>query len=101
MTVFPAVLKGRIRTTDRPGPRREKPLRNGQANGFHAARSQTPPRRRDPSWDYRGAITKRYTHGMHSYPAMMIPQVAERLIDDYTAPGDVILDPFCGSGSVL
>ncbi|HEX2173469.1 MAG TPA: DNA methyltransferase, partial [Dehalococcoidia bacterium] len=58
-------------------------------------------RQRDESWDFRGEPTKTATHGLHGYPAMMIPQVAGRLIDEFTQPGDVILDPFCGSGSVL
>ncbi len=59
-------------------------------------------REEDPSWDYRGEPTKRYTHGLHSYPAMMmIPQVASRLIHKYSKEGDTLLDPFCGSGSVL
>lgn len=55
----------------------------------------------DSSWDYRGEPTKSYTQGFHSYPAMMIPQVAQRLIQKYSKEGDVLLDPFCGSGSVL
>lgn len=55
----------------------------------------------DSSWDYRGEFTKTYTHGFHSYPAMMIPQVARRLIIEYSNEGDTLLDPFCGSGSVL
>ena len=55
----------------------------------------------DPSWDYRGESTKSSTQGFHSYPAMMIPQVAHRLIEEYSKEGDVLLDPFCGSGSVL
>ena len=54
----------------------------------------------DSSWDYRGENTKTYTHGLHSYPAMMIPQVAGRLIEEYSSEGDVLFDPFCGSGSV-
>ena len=55
----------------------------------------------DSSWDYRGESTKSLTHGFHSYPAMMIPQVARRLIEKYSKEGDILLDPFCGSGSVL
>ncbi len=55
----------------------------------------------DPTWDYQGEFTKTYTHGFHSYPAMMIPQVARRLIVEYSSEGDTLLDPFCGSGSVL
>src|SRR3989338_5628578 len=52
-------------------------------------------------WDFRGADTKYYTHGLHSYPAMMIPQVASRLIKENLGNGNSILDPFCGSGTVL
>jgi len=55
----------------------------------------------DSTWDYRGESTKSYTQGFHSYPAMMIPQVARRLIEEYSKGGDILLDPFCGSGSVL
>jgi len=53
------------------------------------------------SWDFKGADTKYLTHGFHSYPAMMIPQIAEKLIDKFLKGGKVILDPFCGSGTVL
>jgi len=31
----------------------------------------------------------------------MIPQIAERLIERYSSPHGVVLDPFCGSGGVL
>lgn len=55
----------------------------------------------DGSWDFRGAKTKSYTHGLHSYPAMFIPQVARRLIQMYSKPGDKICDIFCGSGTTL
>jgi len=55
----------------------------------------------DSSWDYRGEPIKSYTQGFHSYPAMMIPQVARRLIEKYSKAGDMLLDPFCGSGSVM
>ncbi|MFA5009981.1 MAG: DNA methyltransferase [Patescibacteria group bacterium] len=55
----------------------------------------------DGSWDFRGAKTKSYTHGLHSYPAMFIPQVARRLVQSYSRPGDKICDIFCGSGTTL
>jgi hypothetical protein len=41
------------------------------------------------------------THGFHSYPARMHPEIAAALIDRFSAPGDALLDPFCGSGTVL
>ena len=58
-------------------------------------------RRIDYSWDYRGQKTKSYTHGLHSYPAMFIPQVARRLLETYSKKGDTICDIFCGSGTAL
>lgn len=41
------------------------------------------------------------THGFHSYPARMHPAVARGVLEAYAAPGDRVLDPFCGSGTVL
>lgn len=55
----------------------------------------------DPSWNYSEDNTRAYTHPIHPYPAMMIPQVAGRLIDMFAKPKAIVLDPFCGSGSVL
>jgi site-specific DNA-methyltransferase (cytosine-N4-specific) len=55
----------------------------------------------DSSWDFRNVDTKEYTHGIHTYPAMMIPQVARRLIKLYGHDAEIIYDPFLGSGSVL
>jgi len=52
-------------------------------------------------WTFRTADTKQITHGIHPYPAMMIPQVARRLIDTYGNKGDVLFDPYCGSGTTL
>ena len=54
------------------------------------------------SWDFTTANTKEYTHSYHTYPAMMIPQIARRLIEDYkTADTQLIFDPYCGSGTSL
>ena len=53
------------------------------------------------SWDFRGVDTKYNNHGLHSYPAMMIPQIAKRLIETYGKNAKVLLDPFMGSGTAL
>ena len=58
-------------------------------------------RKIDYSWDFRGEKTKSHTHGIHTYPAMFIPQVARRLLETYSKNGDTICDIFCGSGSAL
>jgi DNA modification methylase len=55
----------------------------------------------EQDWDYATANTKTHTHGFHTYPAMMIPQVARRLIRLYARPHETLLDPFCGSGTSL
>jgi DNA modification methylase len=60
-------------------------------------------RKVDSYWSFKTADTKEYTHCYHSYPAMMIPQVARTLIAEY-APKDnlqLIFDPYMGSGTTL
>lgn len=55
-------------------------------------------------WDFANADTKEWTHGYHSYPAMMIPQVARSLIAlvQQHQPGiRSLFDPFMGSGTSL
>jgi tRNA G10 N-methylase Trm11 len=41
------------------------------------------------------------THPFHAYPARLHPVVARALLDALSFPGSTILDPFCGSGTVL
>ena len=57
----------------------------------------------DDRWSFRKADTKEYTHGYHVYPAMMIPQIARALIEEYAPEGKLqtILDPYMGSGTTL
>ncbi|MEA3496739.1 MAG: class I SAM-dependent methyltransferase [Bacteroidota bacterium] len=56
----------------------------------------------DNEWSFVGANTKEYTHCYHNYPAMMIPQVARRLIEIYAPKNTkLIFDPYCGTGTTL
>jgi DNA modification methylase len=41
------------------------------------------------------------THGYHKYPAKFIPQVASSLVERYTKEGDLVADPFGGSGTTF
>lgn len=41
------------------------------------------------------------THSIHVYPAKFPAQLPRRLIREYAQRGDVVLDPFCGSGTTL
>ncbi len=41
------------------------------------------------------------THYAFRYPAKFHPPIARALLDSYTSAGDTVLDPFCGSGTLL
>jgi len=58
-------------------------------------------RKATEDWNFAKADTSYFTHGVHEYPARMIPQIAQRLILSYSEEKDTILDPFCGSGTTL
>ena len=51
----------------------------------HVSYRARPTKILDESWDFRKANTKEFTHCFHPYPAMMIPQVARRIIDKISA----------------
>ena len=45
--------------------------------------------------------TTALTHGMHRFPAKYIPPVPGWVMDQFAETDDVVLDPFCGSGTTL
>ena len=55
----------------------------------------------DTNWDFRTDDTKLSNHGFHTYPAMMIPQIARKLIELYGKEAKVLFDPFVGSGTSI
>jgi excisionase family DNA binding protein len=52
-------------------------------------------------WSFHDDPTSSLTHGIHPYPAKFPPQIPARLIEILTKPGDIVLDPFCGSGTTV
>ncbi len=54
-----------------------------------------------PTSEVAEEAARAHVHGFHSYPAKMHPLTARRLIESFSDAGDVVLDPFCGSGTVL
>lgn len=59
---------------------------------------------------FKEAETTKHVHRLHPYKGKFIPQLVEYFLDSHTdefkdtacfAPGDVVLDPFCGSGTTL
>jgi len=58
----------------------------------------------DESWIFEELSRKDrsyITHDYHRYPAKFIPQLASRLIREYSEKDDLICDPFMGSGTAL
>ena len=51
----------------------------------------------DPDED----AARAHVHGFHAYPARLHPTVARRLIELLAPAKGAVLDPFCGSGTVL
>src|SRR5258708_2763495 len=41
------------------------------------------------------------THRLFRYPAKFHPPIARELLERFTSPGNTVLDPFCGSGTLL
>lgn len=53
---------------------------------------------REPYSSNISAGKNSYVYDAHTYHTKVPPQGIKLLIDYYTRPGDVVLDPFCGSG---
>lgn len=45
-------------------------------------------------------VKDRHTHVVHYYPAKLLSVIPEFFVDALTEPGDIVLDPFSGSGTV-
>jgi hypothetical protein len=59
---------------------------------------------------YKEAETTKHVHRLHPYKGKFIPQLVEYFLDEHTDEfkrkvffhkGDIVLDPFCGSGTTL
>lgn len=59
---------------------------------------------------YKEAETTKHVHRLHPYKGKFIPQLVEYFLDDHTdkfkkevyfKPGDIVLDPFSGSGTTM
>ena len=59
----------------------------------------------DNEWSFEGvkpSQTGKWTHDFHRYPAKFIPQLVEKLIDEYINSNNAhINDPFIGSGTTI
>lgn len=69
----------------------------------------------DINWElsfdgYKESETTKHVHRLHPYKGKYIPQLVEYFLDSHTdnfkrevyfLPGDIVIDPFCGSGTTL
>lgn len=52
-------------------------------------------------WDFGGSSTLQSSvHSLHWYPGNILPQIPNYLISLLSKRGDLIFDPFCGSGTI-
>jgi SAM-dependent methyltransferase len=51
--------------------------------------------------DVDPSLARALTHGFHSYAGRLHPGIARGAIAAFSAAGDRVVDPFCGSGTVL
>ena len=53
---------------------------------------------RDESFDFKDIPAGSLVYGIHPYPAMFHFMVVRRLLLEFSKEGDIVLDPFMGSG---
>jgi hypothetical protein len=97
---------------------REKPLiRLKELKSYYESMYLKKPEdlRDDINWhlafaEYSEAERTKHVHRLHPYKGKFIPQLVEYFLDDHTdefkkevyfQKGDIVLDPFCGSGTTL
>ncbi len=51
--------------------------------------------------DFTAQNTLYATHGLHAYAAKCPPQLVAYALNEYTEPGETVLDPMAGSGTTL
>ena len=49
----------------------------------------------------RAQRADRYVPESTAHPGKMLPDIARRAVEAYSAPGDFVLDPMCGIGTTL
>ncbi len=109
---------GRIAAVDRNGMQMVNVsdlLSYFQSNARWKERSFRSKLGEDLNWhlsfdQFKESETTKHVHRLHPYKGKFIPQLVEYFLDSHTdefkdeacfEPGDIILDPFCGSGTTL
>lgn len=56
---------------------------------------------REVDWSFVTQSARHPVHSLHPYPAKFVPALPRQVIDLLSDPADLVLDPFCGSGTAL
>lgn len=59
------------------------------------------PKLKELEFDFANRDTGYLTHSIHPYPAKFPPQLPKLILEKYSKPNYIVLDPFCGSGTTL
>lgn len=52
-------------------------------------------------WEQADADTRYLTHDLHRYSGKFIPQIARAAIELLSSPGELVVDPYAGSGTTV
>jgi site-specific DNA-methyltransferase (cytosine-N4-specific) len=53
-------------------------------------------------WSFTDGVAEPHPlHGVHPYPAKFVPALPRAVVEALTERGDLVVDPFCGSGTAL
>ncbi len=84
-------------------------VRTDQLSAYYARKESFPLQPLSFS-QYKETQTTKHVHRLHPYKGKFIPQLVEYFLDEHTDDtkkeavfrrGDLVLDPFCGSGTTL
>ncbi len=127
LSAVPIAKKRPVRSKQSSPDEPRRPRRSREGEGPSRAPAPPPPRRERRALshvggrvEFRGGTEEEHdvlrralavsadedqvmadVHGFHSYPARLHPQTAARLIEGLSQKGATVLDPFCGSGTVV
>jgi DNA modification methylase len=86
---------------EQPGGFYSPDLAKGQLTSLDqlASSGEVLKRLAEINWDFVSQQTDYLSHDLHPYPAKFIPQIPGNLIAQLSMPGELVWDPFGGSGT--
>lgn len=84
-----------------PAPKRQRRAFSTFGGPVELGGESTAARTLGKLFDVDEGLARALTHGFHSYAGRMHPTIARGAVAAYSGAGDLVVDPFCGSGTVL